>query len=80
MLEPKDPDQDPLADAAAVSRTDPDTADPSDAPDVTGLGTYAENVEVQCSTDDYDFDDGIHETWSCMRLTEEGGSFIAYSR
>ncbi len=35
---------------------------------------------MQCSTDDYNFDDGIHETWSCMRLTEEGGSFTAYSR
>ena len=118
-LEPKDPDQDPLADVAAVSRTDPDAADPSDAPEVTGLGTYAENVDVQCSNDDYDFadvsgldcseaegimqefldqevegtiddvrctqgtdlfDDGTRETWSCLRLSEEGGSFIAYSR
>lgn len=35
---------------------------------------------MQCSTDDYDFADGIRETWSCMRLTEEGGSFTAYSR
>lgn len=26
------------------------------------------------------FDDGIRETWSCIRLTEEGGSFTAYSR
>lgn len=118
-LEAKDPDRDPLAEAAAITSTDPDAANPSDAPDVTGLGTYAQNVDVQCSNEDYDFaevsglecsdaeglmqefldgeaegtigdvrctqgtdlfDDGTRETWSCLRLTEDGGSFIAYSR
>lgn len=118
-LEPKDPDQDPLADAAAISRADPEAGDPSEAPEVTGLGTYADTVDAQCFNDDDDFaevrglecsevdalmqefldqevegtmghvrctqgtdvfDDGARETWSCLALDEDGGSFIAYSR
>ena len=56
-LEAKDPDRDPLAEAAAITSTDPDAANPSDAPEVTGLGTYAQNVDVQCSNEDYNFAD-----------------------
>lgn len=36
--------------------------------------------DVRCTQGTDLFDDGIRETWSCMRLTEEGGSFTAYSR
>ncbi|WP_144790679.1 hypothetical protein [Kocuria palustris] len=58
-LEPRDPEDDPLAETGSVTALEPESgaANPSKAPGVSGLGTYADAVDAECFNDDYDFAD-----------------------